>query len=109
MNAKKVKRMCSVKGCHNTDTYAITRTKEYGGVIICEKCLKDAALAIENGGTAAEVKESKADVPLFHHPEQNEKAQEGKIICPVCGKECKNQLGLNSHMKTHGEKEDDDK
>lgn len=24
-----------------------------------------------------------------------------KFICEVCGKVCKNQLGLNSHMKTH--------
>jgi hypothetical protein len=23
------------------------------------------------------------------------------LICDVCGKECKNQLGLNSHKRSH--------
>jgi hypothetical protein len=30
----------------------------------------------------------------------NQKEEE-KFICDVCGKECKNQFGLNSHKKSH--------
>lgn len=28
-----------------------------------------------------------------------------KHTCPVCGKECKNELGLNSHMRSHAKDE----
>jgi len=28
-----------------------------------------------------------------------------QFICPTCGKECKSQLGLNSHMRSHEGKE----
>ena len=40
MYAKRLKRKCSVRGCKNTDTFAISRTRELGGsVIICKSCL----------------------------------------------------------------------
>lgn len=29
----------------------------------------------------------------------------GKPTCPICGKECKNELGLNSHMRSHAKDE----
>lgn len=32
---------------------------------------------------------------------EEEKNPSNEIICPICGKACKSQLGLNSHMKTH--------
>lgn len=70
MNAKKVKRMCTVKGCTNTDCYAISKLSEYGGVIICKDCLQAALKAVENGGKSETKRKPASDVPLFFHPEQ---------------------------------------
>lgn len=47
INVKKLKRKCEVRGCTNTDTYAISRYKSFGGTIMCKECLKDAFDAIE--------------------------------------------------------------
>ena len=32
---------------------------------------------------------------------EEEKQNSNKFICEVCGKVCKSQIGLNSHLKTH--------
>ena len=49
MYAKKLKRRCSVRGCKNTVSYNISRSRELGySVIICEDCLKDAVEAIKS-------------------------------------------------------------
>lgn len=32
---------------------------------------------------------------------KEESNQDKEFICPVCKKVCKNQLGLNAHMRTH--------
>ena len=49
MNVKKIRRKCSVRGCKNTDTFAISAVREMGGsVIICKDCLKDALNSVEN-------------------------------------------------------------
>ncbi len=158
MNIHRVNRMCSVKGCHNTNSYAISNSGEFGGVIICENCLTDALAAIK---AAKETGKNKASVgtvkprkntPLFFHPTDEVKAKErllttdeakaqerllherlldglanyaadsatehegvitatnnepkdGKDLkCPICGKECKNEFGLNAHMRSHDRK-----
>ena len=47
MNAKYVKRKCSVRGCKNTSSYMISLTREMGNsVIICRECAKAAGAAI---------------------------------------------------------------
>ena len=75
MNVTKVKRLCTVKGCKNTDSYAISRSGEMGGVIICESCLKEALKGVKELSKtgAAKVSTEKPpqapDVPLFFHPE----------------------------------------
>lgn len=81
MNAKSVKRMCSVKGCRNTETYAISKIKEFGGVIICKSCLEEALKAVnnppkQNKGEAV----CREELPLFYHPEivKKENVQESK-------------------------------
>ena len=124
MRVKKVKRMCSVKGCSRTETFAITRTIEFGGVIMCEGCIRDAIKAIENGGVFDGEKKVRADVPLFFHPDVNVGAGlvsardgfvgeeggdkprpymktcgTGGVICPKCGKVCKNEVGLTAHLR----------
>ena len=48
MFARQVKRKCSVRGCKNTDCFAISRTREAGNtVIICKNCLGNALKAID--------------------------------------------------------------
>ena len=49
MFVKGVKRKCSVRGCKNTDCFAISRTREVGNtVIICKSCLGKALGAIDD-------------------------------------------------------------
>ena len=48
MYVKKIKRKCNVRGCKNTETYAISRSREMGNSIIaCKDCLMDALAQIE--------------------------------------------------------------
>ena len=124
MNVKKVNRLCTVKGCKNTASYAISRSSEYGGIIICKDCLSEALeavlLAEEKGlsklntNTARE----KSTAALFYHPEKTaeEKAAGSKeqkesgalsegnkksYVCTECGKACSSAAGLKKHMNTH--------
>ncbi len=49
MYVRRVKRKCSVRGCKNTDCFAISQTREVGNtVIICKSCLEQAPEAIDN-------------------------------------------------------------
>jgi hypothetical protein len=48
MYIKKLKRKCGVRGCKNTETYAISKSREMGNSIIaCKDCLVDALTTIE--------------------------------------------------------------
>lgn len=48
MYVKKIKRKCGVRGCKNTETYAISKSREMGNSIIaCRDCLMDALATIE--------------------------------------------------------------
>ena len=49
MYVKKVRKKCMVKGCRNTDCFTLTTGGAFGNsVIICGRCLKDAAFEIEH-------------------------------------------------------------
>jgi hypothetical protein len=108
VRVKRLKRMCSVKGCNCTDTYAISKTSEFGGVIICEECIRQALAAIDSGGIYEPEKKGKPYMPLFHHPEY-EAVREAlhpytggmTYACATCGKEFKSAIGLIGHMKVH--------
>lgn len=116
MNVKRIKRMCSVKGCHNIDTYAISRIKEFGGVIICKSCLETALQAIETAGNET-VKKKRQQQPLFYHPvieekkepdivgEKSEKNTDEDYICPKCGRRFETERGLKTHQNTCGGKQ----
>lgn len=42
LKTKKIKRICDVRNCKCTDTYAIIRGNEFtGSVFLCENCIKD--------------------------------------------------------------------
>lgn len=48
MYAKKIKRKCGVRGCKNTVSYAISKSREMGNsIIMCKDCLMDALATIE--------------------------------------------------------------
>lgn len=48
MYVKKIKRKCGVRGCKNTESYAISKSREMGNSIIaCKECLLEALAIIE--------------------------------------------------------------
>ena len=48
MYIRRVKRKCGIRGCRNTDCFAISRAREIGNtVIMCSECLKDALAEID--------------------------------------------------------------
>jgi hypothetical protein len=69
MFIKKIKRICSVKGCKNThNVFIISKRREVGGsVVICTDCLKEALKDTESYAEPAKV--SKPIRPLFPRPE----------------------------------------
>lgn len=76
MYVKKLKRKCGVRGCKNTDTYAVSHTRESGNsIIICKECAKKIVEAIEKyeREQPKTKKESRPAPPLFY---KNAAAQE---------------------------------
>jgi hypothetical protein len=68
MYIKKIKRICGVRGCKNTDSFALSKTREMGNsVIICKDCLKDALQSVDNYVEPEKVKKERTS--LFYHPE----------------------------------------
>ena len=66
MNVKKIKRKCGVRGCKNTASFVISKTREMGGsVIMCRECMEDALKSTE--GYVEPEKVKKAPKPLFPH------------------------------------------
>lgn len=48
MYTRQVKRKCGVRGCRNTVSYALSKTRELGNsVIICADCIKASGEAIK--------------------------------------------------------------
>ena len=66
MNVKKIKRKCGVRGCKNTASFIISKTREMGGsVIMCRDCMIEALKSTE--GYVEPEKVKKAPKPLFPH------------------------------------------
>ncbi len=76
MNIRKVRRKCSVRGCKNTDCFAISKVREVGNsVIICSDCLKEGLEAVEE--YVPEVKKPSAPPPsLFFNSSAADNAEE---------------------------------
>jgi len=54
MYFRRVKRKCSVRGCKNTDCFAISRVREVGNtIIVCEQCMADALKEIKEATPGA--------------------------------------------------------
>ena len=67
MNIRKVKRKCGIRGCKNTDCFAISKVREVGNsIIICPYCLKDGLEAV-NGYVPEPEREHTPPPPLFYN------------------------------------------
>lgn len=65
MYVKKIKRKCGVRGCKNTDTYAISKSREMGNsIIVCESCLVEALAEIDMKYSRREAVEGEMPIPL---------------------------------------------
>lgn len=82
MRIKKLHRLCSVRGCSNKVTYAISRSREIGSsVILCADCMRDALSVInkktvnneentvDNTETKAEIITDTAEITTDKMPE----------------------------------------
>ena len=72
MFVKKIKRICSVKGCKNTqNVFVVSKRREVGGsVVICTDCLREAVKDTENY-----IEPTKVNIPirpLFPRPSKKE-------------------------------------
>lgn len=74
MYVRQVKRKCNVRGCKNTECFAISQTREVGNtVIICKSCLSSALESLDeiNPKTKSNIPiiENKAIPSLFFNAE----------------------------------------
>lgn len=79
----------------------------------CKKCGKEVLLFLKQAGqtwkiidTAEEHKKKSIVITQTVEKEPSnvidkENNLSNEFICEICGKVCKSQIGLNSHMKTH--------
>ena len=61
-NTKRIRHVCSVKGCNNRDTILIAKNGQIGGVYLCEECAKKAAEVFGGAKKKAVKAEAKAEV-----------------------------------------------
>ena len=48
MYVRQIKRKCGVRGCKNTASFVISKTREMGGsIIMCRECMAEALKSIE--------------------------------------------------------------
>lgn len=80
MYVKKIKRKCGVRGCKNTVSYAISKTREMGNSIIaCKECLEEALIAIEEQNKSIEEPISFEETPAVEEkPIEEAKEEEPK-------------------------------
>lgn len=81
MYIRRVKRKCGIRGCKNTDCFAISRAREIGyTVIMCRDCLKEALEAVEalpeGAKTNKPEKQATEAPPLFFSDVLKKKSEE---------------------------------
>lgn len=126
MYLKRIKRKCMVRGCKNTDTYTMSKTREMGNsVYMCKDCIAEADKAVKSYVEPEKTMVKKGIKPLFfnsflktdtsvteNEPELTEvigdiEALDNSVaedkaesfICDKCGKECASKVGLISHQR----------
>lgn len=110
MNVKRIKRKCEVRGCRNTDSFALTNANEFGNsVIICKDCLKSALDAAENYNPNVPNTRRDSEPPalFFNKNTVNDTAstavkdstdKETTYICQNCNKTYKNSVSYEKHI-----------
>lgn len=80
--------------------------KHYGHAT-CPNCGKEVVLLMKQVGQTYKVIDTASEKEvqtIVNKPTINvetKKENSNEFICNVCGKVCKSQIGLNSHIKTH--------
>lgn len=76
--AKKLKKKCMIRGCGNTETFALSRSgSEFGNVFICASCLAEGLSQVDEARKDFDEKEKNkaskpsSPAPLFYHPENH--------------------------------------
>lgn len=71
---KKIKTKCQVKGCRSTgnkvDTFVVSASSEFGGIVMCKNCIKGAYDALMEMQKADKVKPKEA-VGVSENPKAN--------------------------------------
>lgn len=76
MYVRKLRRKCGVRGCTNTDTYAISHSSEAGNtVIICKSCLGKALSAIDDEPQVPEIRVPHNEAPPLFFNAKPRKAE----------------------------------
>ena len=78
MYVRKVKRICGVRGCRNTQSYSVSLSREAGNsIIICQECAKKVFEALKDEPAPVATALSKNEpAALFYHPEIENVAEE---------------------------------
>ena len=73
--AKKLKKKCMIRGCGNTESFALSKSlSDIGNVLICASCLAEALSQVDEArkdfdeAIVEKVKKPSAPPPLFYHP-----------------------------------------
>lgn len=84
MYVKKIKRKCGVRGCKNTESYAISKSREMGNSIIaCKECLEEALKTIEEKYmpiAPIEPTEAITEAPAVEIPTEEESPTEAVVV-----------------------------
>ena len=84
-NIKKIRHVCSVKGCSNRDVVLIAKIGHIGGVYLCGECAKAALDALtEKKATKAKVEEA-PEVVEEAKVEEAPKAKRRSMVIPKDG------------------------
>lgn len=70
----------------------------------CPKCRQELILFLKQKGQTWQIMgvgTKNNDKQLSQGEQKNMKINSNEFICDICGKVCKSQIGLNSHIKTH--------
>ena len=81
MRVVKLKKKCMIRGCNNTESFAISNSaSEIGNVWICAGCLAQALSGVDESRKDYDEKQQAkkviAEKPLFYHPELVRKQME---------------------------------
>ena len=84
-NTKKIRHVCSVKGCSNRDVMLIAKNGHIGGVYLCRECAKAALDALTEKKSAKVKVEEAPEVVEEAKVEEVPKAKRRSMVIPKDG------------------------